>query len=246
MSTHRIRLGVIALGSAATLTAGVVSAGATTSSAATPASLSSIQAKAAAAITTRVDDLNRAVAKVNGDKSFGADQGTLDAYLQRDLAPLGALGTKIAADTTVTQAAADTQSIFTDYRVLALVLPAARQAADADAITVTAIPVLNALSAKAQSYVTSANQATLQPMITTLNTDISGATTAASGLASTLLGYVPSQWNANHTLLSPSKATLQTANGDVKNARDEALQIRQYLKSTHPAAVTPTTPTTAG
>jgi hypothetical protein len=244
MSTHRIRLGVIALGSAASLAAGVVNAGATTSSAATPASLSSIQAKAAAAITTRVNDLNRAVAKVNANKALGADQNTLDAYLQRDITPLGALGAKIAADTTVTQAQADTQSIFTDYRVLALVLPAARLAADADDITVSAIPELTAFSAKAQSHVTSANQATLQPMITTLNTDISGATSATSGLASTVLGYVPSQWNANHALLSPSKASVQTANGAVKNARDEVQQIRQYLKSAHPA-VAPTTPTTA-
>ena len=244
MRKRTICISIVALSSAAAVGAGVVSAGASTPSTSTPQTLSGVQAKAAAAITARVNALNAAVVKVNGDKSLGSDQGTLDTYLGRDIAPLQALGTKIAADTTLAQAESDAQGIYTDYRVFALVLPAAAQAADADRITVTAIPAFTAFSAKAQAHVSATNQATLQPMITSLNTDISGATSATSGLASTVLGYVPSQWNANNALLGPSKSSLQTANGAVQNARTEAQAIRQYLKSSHPAVAAPTTPTT--
>jgi hypothetical protein len=211
----------------------------------TPDSLSGLQAKAAAAISVRIGDLNSAIAKVNADEYLGSGQATLDSYLQVDIPRLEALGSKIAADTTVDQARADYSSIFTDYRVLALVLPAAWQAAEADRITNSNVPNLTAFSTKAQSHVNAGNQATLQPMIDSLNRDISGATNAASGVASTVLSYVPSQWNANNSLLDPSKASLQTANGDVKNGWGDEKQIVQYLKSSRPAIkAAPTAPTT--
>ncbi len=244
MSKHAWRVGAAALTSAAAL----ATVATTTASAAstTPASLSGIQAKAVAAITLRINDLNAGIAKVNGAKDLGPGQTTLANYLSVDIPRLQALGTKIAGDTTVTQAEADYSSIFVDYRVLALVLPAAAQAGDADRITYTVVPALTANSAKAQSHVNAANEATLQPMIDTLNTDISGATSATAGLASTVLAYVPSQWNANKSLLAPSKSSLQTANGDVKNARSELQQIAQYLKSSHPAVKTATPSSTPG
>jgi hypothetical protein len=241
MSKYAIRLGAVALASAAALAAGTTTGAATAS---TP-SLSAIQAKARADITLRVNDLNAAIAKVNAAKHLGSGAPSLDTYLQRDIAPLQALETKIDGDTSVTQAEQDDSSIFIDFRVLALVLPAARQAADADAITNGAVPTLTTDSGKAQSHVNGTNEATLQPMINTLNSDISGATNAASGVAGTVMSYVPSQWNANHGLLTATKDQLSTANTDVKNAISELRQIRQYLKSSHPAGPQTTAPTTA-
>jgi hypothetical protein len=257
MSKFVIRLGAAALASAAALATGGAIAGASTASTTTPLTLAQIQAKAATAISDRVNDLNAAVAKVNASKDLGTDAATLDTYLQRDLGPLQALGTKIAGDTTVAEAQADYQNIFQDYRVYALVLPAARQAGDADAITVTAVPALQSFSSKAQSKVNATNQATLQPMIDSLNTDIGGATSNSSGVASTVMSYTPLDWNNNHSILSATKASLTTANGDVKSARNEAQQIRQFLKQSKPAVTTgtgtgtgtanaDTAPTTAG
>lgn len=245
MSKHpTTRLGAAALTSAAAVAAslavGTVGAAAAPSSTrgasspsakATPATLAQIQAKAAAAIGKRLASLNAAVSKVEGDKSLGSDTGTLVSYLQQDITPLQALGAKIAADTSVSEARTDYQDIFLDYRVYALVLPAAWQAARADAMTVTVIPRLTALSTKAQARVTSENQATLQPMIDSLNSDISGASGASSGVAGTVLAYTPAQWNADHSLLSATKSSLQTAASDIKSARSEVQQIRQYLRS---------------
>jgi hypothetical protein len=236
----RVGAGVLTTATIAGALAWANPAGAATTPA--PDTLSGIQAKAAAAIGLRVSDLNTAIAKVNADEYLGSGQATLDSYLQVDIPRLEALGSKIAADTTVAQASSDFSSIFSDYRVLALVLPAAWQAADADRVTNTDVPKLTAFSTKAQSHVNANNQAILQPMIDTLNGDISGATNAAAGVASTVLSYVPSQWNANNALLDPSKSSLQTADGDVKNGWSEEQQITQYLKSSRPALKTaPTT-----
>ena len=117
-------------------------AGATTpaGNSAAPTTLAGIKAKAATDITDRVNALNAAIAKVNGAKGLGSGQAALASYLGADIAPLQQLNTTIQADTTVQQAAHDFGTIFSDYRVYVLVLPAARIAADADRATTTAIP----------------------------------------------------------------------------------------------------------
>ncbi|HEY3842692.1 MAG TPA: hypothetical protein VGL48_05520 [Acidimicrobiales bacterium] len=235
MSKTTIRVGAVAVTSVAVLVGLATSAGA-----AAPVSLSSVQAKAATAITLRVNDLNAAMARVSAAKNLGSGAATLTAYLQNGIAPLQALGQKIAADTTVSAAQADASTIFTNFRVLALVLPAARLAADGDGIINGSVPTLTADSAKAAARVSSSNEGTLDPLITDLNAQISAATNAASGISPTALGYTPTQWNANHALLSTERLADQTARNDIKQARSDLRQISNFLKTDH-AAATPTT-----
>jgi hypothetical protein len=235
MSKNGIRLGVAALTTAAVLGTGSASAWAATP---TPGvqSLSAVQAKAAAAISLRVNDLNAAINKVDASKNLGTDSDTLAAYLQTDIAPLRALGQKIAGDTTPSAAGADAATIFTNFRVLALVLPAARLAATADGIDVTTTPKLTNLSAKAASRVDPSNAATVQPLINDLNAQISAATNSTSGVASAVLGYLPAQWNANHSLLLPSLESVKAAKGGLTKALADVTQLRNDLT---PSTTTP-------
>ena len=241
MSKKGFRLGAVALGTVSIV--GLASASAFAASPGTnTGSLATIQAKAAAAITLRVNDLNAATSKVNADSHLGASAPSLVSYLQADIAPLQALGTKIADDTTVATAAADSATIFTSYRVLALVLPAAHLATTADDIDVTAIPALTAISTKAASHVNPSNSAALQPLIDDLNAQIQSATNGTANVASTLLGYTPPQWNANHGLLAPSRGSVQAATGNVTKARNDVQQIRKILTAPTPSTTTPPTP----
>ncbi|MGO8863741.1 MAG: hypothetical protein ACLQRH_23695 [Acidimicrobiales bacterium] len=235
MSKATRRLGGVALTTATVLGAWAATA------AASPPSLSTIQAAATAAITLRVNDLNAAITKVNGSKDLGSDSAALAAYLSSDIGPLQALGQKIAGDTSVTTAKSDTASIYTNFRVLALVLPAAHLAATVDGIDVTALPNLTSLAAKAESRVNPSNQAVLQPLINDMNAQISAATTGTSGVASTVLGYTPAQWNANHDLLAPAHGAVQAAIANIAKARSDAQQIRAALASDKPAATTTST-----
>ncbi len=242
MSKNGIRGGAIALSTVVALGLGSASAFAA-SPASEPQTLATVQAKAAAAITLRVDDLNAAISKVQATGRLGSDGASLVSYLQADIAPLQALGTKIAGDTTVATALTDSSTIFTSYRVLALVLPAAHLAATADDIDVTAIPSLTAISAKAASHMNSSNGATLQPLIDDLNAQIQSATNSTSNVASTLLGDTPSQWNANHDLLASPRGSVEAAKGDVTKAQSDVQQIRSLLAPhPSPAATAPTTP----
>jgi hypothetical protein len=240
-----IRLGAIALASGAGL--GVVAgmAGAATpgssgngGASAVPATLAGIKAEAAMDITDRVNDLNAAIARVNAATSLGATQASLASYLGADIAPLQQLNQTIQADGTTQQAAHDFGTIFSGYRVYRLVLPAARLAADADHATTSAIPGLTADAAKAQARLNPSNQATLQPLIDDLNTQVAGATNATNGLATTVLAFTPAQWNADSALLNASKASDQTATGALDKGRADVKQIVQALKAAHAAATT--------
>jgi hypothetical protein len=125
---------------------------------------------------------------------------------------------------------------------LALVLPAAHLAGAGDQIENTTVPKLTALSAKAAARETPANQATIGPLLSDLNAQISAAGNGASGLASTVLGYSPAQWNANHALLASSKNAAQGDLGDLTKAGADVKQIRADLKAgTAAAGTTPTT-----
>ena len=133
MRTHLIRLGGVALASGATLGVGAGAAGGATTpgsdgnsgSSAVPVTLAGIKAKAATDITDRVNALNAAIAKVNGAKGLGSSQAGLVSYLGADIAPLQQLNQTIQGDATLQQAAHDFGTIFSDYRVYVLVLPAA-------------------------------------------------------------------------------------------------------------------------
>lgn len=245
MSKNGFRLGAVALSVAAVVGLGSTSAFADSPGAST-LSLSTIQAKAAAAIALRTNDLNTAIAKVNATSLLGSSAASLVAYLQADLAPLQTLGTRIAGDTSVATALADSSTIFSSYRVLALVLPAARLAAAADAIEVTDIPNLTAISSRAASKVNSANRATLQPLIDDLNAQILAATNGTAGVSSTLLGYTPSQWNATHDLLAPSHGSLQAATENVTKAHQDVQQIRRILTTASTPLGTTSSKTTLG
>jgi len=244
MSKKAVRFGAIVATSAMAIGAGASLAGAAT---ATPPTLSSVQANAAAAITLRVNDLNAAISKVNSAKNLGSEAGALDAYLQQDIAPLTALGQQIAADTSLQTAEAQSLTIFTNFRVLALVLPASHLAADASSIDNGSIPTLTADSAKAATKVTPANEAEIQPLIDNLNAEIAAASSATSGVASSVLSDTPAQWNANQSLLTTSRGQISSAVSDLANARRDLQQIRADLKHGAAAspATAPTTPTTA-
>jgi len=242
MSKNGMRIGAAVLASAAVLGAGGALAGAATPSAAPP-TLSGIQAKAAAAISLRVDDLNAAIAKVNADPRLGSDNAALAAYLQADIAPLQALGQKIAADTTASTAVADYATIFTNYRVLALVLPAAHIGGAADQVDVTTVPKLKALAMKAASHVNSSNQGVLQPLLNDLNAQITAAANATAGVSATVLAYTPTEWNANHDLLTSERSAVQSADTDIAKAHADLKQIAAVLKPVaHAQTTTPTTP----
>jgi hypothetical protein len=113
------------------------------------------------------------------------------------------------------------------------VLPVTRLAGDADRITTTVLPRLTSAATKAQAHVNANNQAQLQPLITDLNAQISAAANSTNGLAGTVLGYTPAEWNGNHELLSPARSDDQTA------TRQSRRGVRTWRRSSRYCAQAP-------
>ncbi len=194
-----------------------------------PAVLAKIQAAAKVAIDQRVTALNAVVAVLNGTTWLGPDQGTLVGVAQNDISGLTALEAKIAADTTVQQAKTDAQTIFTGFRVFALVIPVDHMVRASDGVTNVVVPKLTTLESKWAGL--------MDPDIATLLTDMQNQTqaanTAVTGLPTTLEALTPDSWNKDHQVLDTPRSQLATARQDLKKARDDAQQIAQILRSEH-------------
>jgi hypothetical protein len=240
--TALIRCSALALASAAALagTAGAgaatssgtptTSSGGTTTTTTLPQTLAGMKSLAHEDIARRVNLLNSAGKRVATLKGLGAGRNALETYLSQDVAPLQQLDTKIQNDGTVQQATADYETIFTNFRVYRLVLPAARVATIASRVTDTAVPALQTAATKVQQHSKAASQATVSPLLANLNSQISTATTAANGLAATVLGYTPAQFNSDYTLLTGPQTSAKNAAVAVRQGHKDVQQMRHILK----------------
>jgi hypothetical protein len=193
--------------------------------------LSKIQADARTAIDGRVAALTTVLAVLGGVKA-PCDVAPLVATAQSDIAGLDSLETTILADTTVSQARSDAQLIFTKFRVYALVIPVDH--------LVRATCAVNDVVSRFTALETKWG-ALNDPNISTLLADMVSQTQAAgqavNGLPTTVEGYMPADWNGNHTLLNGARSSVQTARQDLGKARADAKQIVGILRGEHhPAA----------
>jgi hypothetical protein len=240
--TALIRCSALALASASAL-AGTAGAGATTSSGTPttssgrttttttlPQTLAGMKSLAHEDIARRVNLLNSAEKRVATLKGLGAGRDALETYLKQDVAPLQQLDTKIQNDGTLQQATADYETIFTNFRIYRLVLPAARVATIASRVTETAVPALQNAATKVQHHSKAASQTTVSPLLANLNSQISTATTAATGLATTVLGYTPAQFNSDYTLLTGPQTSAKDAAVAVRQGHKDVQQMRHILK----------------
>jgi hypothetical protein len=234
-------IGAVAVGALVAVTAapalaaeihnGVVSSAVVTADPAS--SLAAIQADAVVKITKRTTSLTRSVGRVTANEYLtDADRATILARLNADLAGLQALGAKIAADTDRAVAAQDFATIFTTYRVYAVVLPQSHYAAAADALTGSVIPHLNAAHQRLAQALASSPKSTpeLEAKLQHMQGRIDAATKAITGVGGRALAITPAQYNANHAVLAPIRASIVTARDAARSARDDAREIVMALR----------------
>jgi hypothetical protein len=204
--------------------------------------LQKIKARAATWVTERTRSLDAAMAAVQSYSFLGADGTTLTSDMQADVTGLEALNQKIQSDTTVAEARADTLDIFSQFRVYSLVLPVVSYVVATDRVDNVYIPDLNADISYLQGQENSSNQGVIGPLVAGMQSEVQAATSATSGLASRLLSYTPADWDANHGLLGPARASVLTAERAVFMAEREYYQALSYLNH-HPTTTTTTTAT---
>lgn len=196
--------------------------------------LTNLKTRGAAEIDRRIASLEAALAKLTASTHLpDADQATLTQQVNDELASLKALKADLADDTDLTDARTHVQSVVTDYRVYALMLPKARMVASADRFVV-AQDKLAQLAAKLQTKVDAAKTAghdttAMQAKLDDMTAQIAASKTAAAGMVTKLLVLKPTDYNANHTVLVDYRASLKTAHDDLKTARDDAKSVIDAL-----------------
>jgi hypothetical protein len=187
-------------------------------------------------IARRLSTLNALSAKVSSaTKLSAADRASLSSEISTEVDGLNGLKTKLDADTTVSDAKTDAQSIIDGYRVYALIVPKVSLVKTADDQQV-AEGKLSALSAKLQARITAAqtagkNVTSLQTELASLNSKVSAAQAISSSIESAVVNLQPSDYNSNHSVLSGDRNQLKTAQSDIQGALSTATTIITNLKN---------------
>jgi hypothetical protein len=196
------------------------------------ASLAAIQRAGAEATDRRIDSLNVAIARVEGNDALTDDnRAAILNTLTTDLTAMNDLAAQIAADTTIADAAADYRAIFTDYRVYAVALPQSLYAASADALTGSILPRLQTVHDNLEARLAAGDpNPDLEALLGEMAQKIQDAEAGAATIAADALAVTPADWNADHTVLADIRADLRDATQDARDAARDARQIAQGLR----------------
>ena len=187
-------------------------------------------------IDRRLDTLNTLSGKIaSATKLSSSDASTLNNTVSTDISELTSLKTQLDADTSVSSAVTDAQSIINDYRVYALVVPQVdlvktaddQQTAEAKLVTFSG-NLSTRITAEQQKGV---NITALQATLSDLNSKEAAAKSISSAIESSVIGLVPSDYNSNHSVLSGDRDQLKTAQADIAQAVADGKSIIAQLPS---------------
>jgi len=248
MSTFKITVGTVSIAVTAMLVFSALPALAlstattttTKAEAALAAALSKIITKADSDVAARITALNDLNTRVQALKNVSNDEKTsIASAVQTNITGLTALQSTIDADTTAATARADAATIFTSFRIYALVLPQGWILASADRVT-TITGLMTSLAANIQTRITAdqsagknvtaltAAFADMQAKITDANTQSASAQSGVSALA-------PDQGDktkaaSNHAALVAARGNIKIATTDIVAARKDVTTLLQGLK----------------
>ncbi len=187
-------------------------------------------------ITRRLTTLNTLASKINGATKLSAsDKATLLSEVNTEIGGLTALKAKLAAETTFAGAKADANSIHTDYRVYALVVPKVQLLRVADDQLVVEAKLTD-LIAKLQVRITIAqgkgkDTASLQTKLNAMKTQLANAQAISAAVQAKVLPLQPGDFNSDHAVLSGDASQLKTAHDYNASTYKDAKSIVNELKN---------------
>jgi hypothetical protein len=181
-------------------------------------------------ITRRLTSLNTLTSKISSTTKLSADdQASLSAEVNTEISGLTTLKTQLDAETTVTAAATDAQSIITEYRVYALVLPKVNLIKTADSQQVAEGQLATLATNLATRLAGTTGDSALQAALSDMNTKVPAAQALSSGVETAVLGLEPSSYTAGE--LSNYRNQLKTAQTDNQDSANDAKTIIAGLKT---------------
>lgn len=198
--------------------------------------LTAARTKCLAGIDRRIDALESTSAKLADAKYLtDAHRSTLAGEVSTTLDGVKALRPQVEADTKAADLRTHCTAVVKDFRVFAVVLPKVHltRGADAAAAAVakmaTVQPKIDAAieaasNAGKDTTTVEADQAALSAALDKLSGDV-------EGLADSVLGVSPADFNADNDVLDAAKAKGKAARADGKAVREAAKKLRADLKA---------------
>jgi hypothetical protein len=186
-------------------------------------------------INRRLKTLNTLSVKITKAKKLSsANKTTLNNEVTTEISDLNDLKKKLDADTDLVTAQTDAQSIFSGYRVYALIVPKVQLVKTADDQQV-AESRLTDLAAKLQTRINEAQKkgkdvASLQSAFDSMVTKTAAAQTTSSNVETAVINLQPADYNSNHNVLSGQRDKLKSAQENIKAATADAKTIVNGLK----------------
>jgi hypothetical protein len=185
-------------------------------------------------ITRRLTTLSAVATKITAaTKLSTSDKASLNSEVSTTTNGLTTLKAQLDADTTLASARIDATSIYTEYRVYALLVPKIAFVKVADDQQVTESK-LQAITPKLQTHITTAQQAgtdvtTMQAKLSDMTAHLTAAQTISSTIEANVIGLQPTDYDSNHAVLSGNKTQLTTAHSDLLTADADAKAIVSSL-----------------
>lgn len=193
------------------------------------AGLEEIQRAADRATDNRIRALEEALDRVEGNERLtDAHSSAITATLQADLDAMHELQAEIAAEDSVADARDAYRSIFTEYRVYAVVIPQSMYAAAADGLTDSALPRLQ--EAHDDLAEAADGDAEVDAALAEMQASIDEASGLLDGLADEALAVTPADFNADHDVLHDIRERLHDAIDAARDARQDAREILEDLR----------------
>jgi hypothetical protein len=199
------------------------------------ARLQNIISKGDQEIARRLASLSMFLSKINAaTKLTASDKATLTAEVNATIDGLNALKVKLDGETTVAAARTDAQSIYTEYRVYALVAPKVALVKVADDQQV-AEQKLQTLIQKFQTRLNAAkakgkNVSALETTLSDMTQKVNASASVSSAVQAKVIDLQPTDYNNDHAILSGDSAQLKAAHADNVAAYQDAKQIVAGLK----------------
>lgn len=185
-------------------------------------------------ISRRLTTLNALATKLNATtKLSAANKTALTSEVNTEVSDLTSLKTKLDSETSFAAAKADAQSVFSDYRVYALLVPKVNLLRTADAQAAAEAKVADVLTRLQNRLATKTNVTNLsqaQTALTTASSQLQAATALTSAVETKVAALEPSDYNSDHSVLSGQRDQLKTAQADLKSALQSAKTVVTDLK----------------
>jgi hypothetical protein len=231
-----VALGLVAAPAASAFAQSTSTASTTSQTASNQKTLAQVIAEGNADISMRLTTLSNLVGVVNSTtKLSSADRAYLLAEVNGELSGLSALKTKLDAETSVSAAKTDVANIFLQFRVYALVAPKVTLVKAADGQQTTEGD-LTTLAAQLQTRINdeknaNVNVSQLQTWLNEMEADTTNAQNISSSIEQKVLPLQPSDYDANHAILSGDYNDLKQSSSDNQASYGYAKEIVTVLDS---------------